>query len=221
MSSATACVPFTGTKTFPLFELKTEGDPGTFSGYASAYTKDVYDDRITPGAFGKTIAAQKGKVPLLMNHNPDKLLGATTGLAEDGKGLLMNGRLATDTTLGADAYGLLKLFSAIDYRMGMSIGFTASEWNFDETSGVRTLDQIDLWEISLTPFPAQPKAYVTDVKTLRDLEGSLRDAGLSQLHAKRAISVFMELNPSANGTLADTYPMKLALSQLAQPLWRK
>jgi HK97 family phage prohead protease len=217
--SATARAPITGTKTFPLIELKTEGEPGSFSGYASAYSRDVYDDRITPGAFGKTIAAQKGKVPILMNHSPDNLIGATTGLAEDGKGLMMNGRLAMDSTAGADAYGLLKLFAAIDYRMGMSIGFTASEWSFDETSGVRTLDQIDLWEISLTPFPAQPKAYVTDVKTLRDLEDRLRDVcGFSQTHAKRAISVFQELTRPGNGTLPGDNAVKLAIRELTQSL---
>jgi len=186
------------------FECKTE-DAGAFSGYASAYAKDLHGDKISPGAFGQTIADRKGIVPILYNHddmNPP--IGFSTSLAEDGKGLLLAGQLATATRAGSDTYEMLKLASSVGFRMGLSIGFIANDWEWDDANNLRNIKQIDLWEVSLTPFPAQPKAYVADVKTVRDFEKYLRDAEhFSKADARRIASA--ALNPSTGGTLEDTY----------------
>jgi HK97 family phage prohead protease len=191
-------------KTFAMTEVKTEAD-GAFSGYASAYTKDLQGDKIMPGAFGATIAAKKGMVPILYNHDSDQLpLGISTSMAEDGKGLALSGRLATDTSGGNDAYQMLKLAADIGYRMGMSIGFIAEEWDWDDQANLRTIKQIDLWEVSLTPFPAQPKAYVADVKNARFFERYLRDAELlSRADARRVMRLVADLNQSPRVTPGD------------------
>ena len=189
-------------KSYLFTECKTEGEDGTFSGYASAYAKDLQGDKIAPGAFGRTIADKRGMVPILYNHNSDQPpVGFSTAMAEDGRGLMLSGKLATGTTAGNDAYQMLKTAAAVGYRMGMSIGFTTDDYSWDDQTGLRTINQIDLWEVSLTPFPAQPKAFVSDVKTSRDLEKYLREAeNFSRADAKRFMRVMSELNLPSSGT---------------------
>jgi hypothetical protein len=203
-------------KTFPLLDLKADdGKTGAFSGYASAYAKDLQGDKIAPGAFAQSIADRRGKVPILMNHDPDQMVGFSTSLAEDGKGLLLNGQLATSTSAGQDMYALLQAAAAADFRMGMSIGFDALDWDWGDDG--RTIKEINLWEVSITPFPAQPKAYVADVKSVREAERYLRDVEhLSRADARRIASVLSSLNLSASGTLDDANANRL-LRLLAQP----
>jgi HK97 family phage prohead protease len=207
-------------KTFAMFEVKAEGN-GQFSGYASAYAKDLQGDKIIPGAFGQTIAEKKGKVPILYNHDSDRLpLGLSTSLSEDGKGLMLNGQLFTGTTDGNNAYEMLKAAADIGYRMGMSIGFIANDWDWDEENNLRSIKEIDLWEVSLTPFPAQPKAYVADVKSIREFERYLRDAEhLSKADARRIVRVASDLNLSSGGMLGDSNRYSRVLRAFAAAPW--
>jgi HK97 family phage prohead protease len=207
-------------KTF-AFEVKAEGN-GQFSGYASAYAKDLQGDKIVPGAFGQTIAATKGKVPILYNHDSDRLpLGLSTSLAEDGKGLMLNGQLFMATAAGNDAFEMLKAAADIGYRMGMSIGFIANDWDWDEENNLRSIKEIDLWEVSLTPFPAQPKAFVADVKTFRDVERYLREAEhFSRTDAKRIMRLMSELNLSSRGMPGDSNRYEQVRQVFAAAPWR-
>jgi hypothetical protein len=41
---------------------------------------------------------------------------------------MLAGKLATNTTDGNDAYQMLKVAAAVGFRMGLSIGFTSSDW---------------------------------------------------------------------------------------------
>jgi hypothetical protein len=60
---------------------------------------------------------------------------------------------------------------------------------------IRYLKKLDLWEISPVTFPANTRATITTVKdfegcaTERELEGKLRDAGLSRKAAEYIISL--------------------------------
>jgi hypothetical protein len=116
-------------------------------------------------------------------------IGIWTGLSEDGKGLMVEGKLA-DTPRGREAYALLKMSPrpAID---GLSIGYIAKE--FSQRSKPeeprRTLKKVDLMEISLVTFPANGKARVASVKSgadfsERDFEQLMQDAGLSRKEAR-------------------------------------
>lgn len=177
-----------------------------FSGYGAVFGNvDAYGDVIAPGAFGKTLADANdgGAWPsMLLQHGGWGIgaeditpIGLWTELAEDGFGLKVTGKLA-DTPRGREAYALLKMSPrpAID---GLSIGYIAKEWEPrskpDEPR--RTLKRVDLIEISLVTFPANPKARVADVKsldalsTLADFEAFLRDAcGLSRKEARTLMS---------------------------------
>ncbi len=80
---------------------------------------------------------------------------------------------------------------------GMSIGYSfrsRDDFDFDK-QGNRLLKQIDVREVSLVTFPANPRARISAVKSvdeltsLSEIEDYLRDAGgLSRAEAKRLIA---------------------------------
>lgn len=178
-------------------QIKASED-GTIEGYGSVFgVKDSYDDVIAAGAFSATLAAHKsaGTMPaMLWQHDPDKPCGVWDEMSEDSSGLKIKGRLALDTEKGKEAHALLKM-GALN---GLSIGFISKQWAYDRDSEVRTLTEVDLWEVSLVTFPANVKARVTNVKgaefeTPKDAEKSLRDAGFSKSDATAFVSRVMRM----------------------------
>ena len=176
-------------RAYELMETKSDENAGTFSGYAATYLLDAYGDRIMPGAFGESIKAKRGMVPLFFNHASDAWMGFITSLAEDHKGLKVEGMLALGTQHGANTHALLKTADRIGYRVGLSIGFIAEETEEDENHH-RLLKKIDLWEASVTPFPAGRGAAVTESRSIRNTERLVRDVtGCSTAQAKRLMSL--------------------------------
>lgn len=185
-------------------------EDGTIEGYGSVFgVRDSYDDVIAPGAFASSLAEHKseGTMPaMLWQHDPSEPIGVWTEMAEDAKGLRIKGKLALDTARGREAHALLKM-GALN---GLSIGFVSKQWTVDRESDVRTLTEIDLWEVSLVTFPANEKARVTNVKAAetiaapKDAERILRDAGFSKADATALVSRIMRLgeqrSESANST---------------------
>lgn len=180
-------------------KIKEIAADGTFTGYASVFGNvDSYGDVVMPGAFLASIAAWqgKGRMPaFLWQHDSREPIGVITALREDTSGLVMDGRIAIDTTRGKDAYALMKM-QAIN---GLSIGYSTDVAEMDSVTKVYKLIQLSLWEVSLVTFPANDLARVTTVKgaptTIRETEKRLRDAGFSHAQAKAAASaVFETLN---------------------------
>lgn len=152
------------TKAF-AFEIKAVQEDGFFSGYGSVFgVVDSYDDIVAQGAFQASLAdwAKRGKLPaMLWQHRASEPIGIYTKMQEDNIGLYVEGQLAVKTTAGKDAYELLKM-GAVG---GLSIGFVVRDDSWDRVTGVRTLRQVDLWEVSLVTFPANQQAQVTDIKS--------------------------------------------------------
>lgn len=177
-------------------QIKATGEDGTVEGYGSVFgVRDNYDDVIAAGAFAATLKQHKseGTMPaMLWQHDSSEPIGVWTDMVEDGKGLKIKGKLALDTTRGKEAHALLKM-GALN---GLSIGFVSKQWAYDRETEVRTLTEIDLWEVSLVTFPANEKARITGVKaadaagitTIRQAEQALRDAGYSADAAKAFIA---------------------------------
>jgi len=191
----------------------TDAKTGTLSGYGAYFkNQDFYGDVIERGAFAETLEEWKaaGKLPpMLLQHGggfmggADDLvpIGKWDSMREDSKGLRVEGRLfALNTERGQYLIEGLKE-GVLD---GLSIGFRVREYKrgTKPSEPERTLTNIDLVEVSIVTFPANPKARVTSVKTftldeLRELEDSLRYEGLSRADAKTAISVFRKLRRDA------------------------
>lgn len=188
-----------------LIEMKAAEEPGRFSGYGAVFGNvDATGDVIRAGAFKETLGEwrSRGRWPaMLLQHGggmfggaEDMLpVGTWLDMGEDRRGLRVEGQLfALGTEKGQYIYEGLKS-GALD---GLSIGFQTRESIGGTRAGEpdRTITNIDLWEVSIVTFPANPKARVTAVKgltidQLRDLENTLRDAGLSRTDCLKAVSV--------------------------------
>jgi uncharacterized protein len=176
---------------FQGLELKLldSGTAGQFSGHAAAFgSMDSHHDRIMPGAFASTIAAHKGAgtmPPFLMGHDQTKLpLGKITGMQEDGHGLAVDGQFNMSSTMGRDACAACKHGDLSN----LSVGYTVPPGGASHGKDGRTLQRLDLHEISLVALGSNKNARIRQVKTMLqtpdELESLLRDAGLSGRAAK-------------------------------------
>lgn len=191
------------------FEVKFSADEmdaktGEFSGYGAVFGNvDSYGDVIAPGAFKQTLRdwkKEKRLPPMLVQHggwmmgDMDALpIGVWTDMEEDSTGLVVKGRIINlDTERGKTIYGAMKE-RALD---GMSIGYRAKKFTLgtkpDEPR--RKLEMVDLFEVSVVTFPANGKARVEaikagrQIKTVREFEDFLRDAGGFSNAAAKAIA---------------------------------
>jgi len=175
------------------FEVKAKDvtPEGIFKGRASTFNgdPDSYGDIINPGAFTDTLKNDgwEGRgVAMLWQHRSDQPIGVWTGLEENQQALNVTGQLVLGVRQADDAYKLMRA-GAI---RGLSIGFKAREHEpHPKKKDVRVLKSVDLMEISLVTFPANKRALITGVKSVRAVEEILRDAGFSRSEAKRLISV--------------------------------
>lgn len=205
-------------------QIKATGDDGTVEGYGSVFgVRDNYDDVIAKGAFAASLKAHKaeGTMPaMLWQHDADKPIGIWTEMVEDEKGLRIKGQLALETVKGKEAHALLKM-GALN---GLSIGFMSKQWTYDRDTEVRTLTEIDLWEVSLVTFPANEKARVTNVKsademaTPKDAEKALRDAGFSKSDATAFVSRVMRMGETRSESVGSTAVAMKAADKLLKSL---
>lgn len=186
MTNKTMVVAFDH-KTFAVDDT----DERKFSGYANTFDlKDRAGDITQRGAFTKSIAkhaAAGTKVKMLAHHDTTRPIGVWTSMAEDEKGLFVEGRLTQGVRDADEAYALLK-DGALD---AMSIGYRVVEEEYDRKTGANLLHEIDLHEISLVAIPANQESVVTTVKSdhdIRSLEKVLRDAGVSRKEAKAILA---------------------------------
>lgn len=172
--------------------VKAVDDDGLFSGYGSVFgTVDSYKEVVAPGAFAASLAEIKAKgrpVPVLWQHRSGEPIGVYNALAEDGHGLKVDGKLILEVARAAEAHALMKAGAV----SGLSIGYYVRDDSFDQKTGVRTLKQLELVEISLVTFPANDDARVDVIKSklahgslpsLPEFEQLLREAGFSKSQA--------------------------------------
>ncbi len=176
------------------FKADQVNEDGTFAGYGSIFGNvDSYRDVVAPGAFANSIAAIKASgdpLPALWQHHSSEPIGGYSALAEDSRGLKIEGFLLKDEVQkAAEAYALMKRRVV----RGLSIGYyvLADSWN--EKDRIRTLEELELVEISIVTFPANDEALIEDVKsklvkgglpTMREFEDYLCEAGFSNTEAK-------------------------------------
>jgi uncharacterized protein len=132
---------------------------------------DLGRDMVSPGAFRETLAARPPRsVKLLWQHDPSHPLGIWHDIREDGRGLRVRGQLDLSVAKAREVHALMRS-GAVD---GLSIGFRTERFRKDPSTGVRRLEKLDLWEISIVTFPMLPGARVGAVKALpADAAGEL------------------------------------------------
>jgi uncharacterized protein len=157
---------------------------GIIEGYAPLFgVADSGGDIVMQGAFARSLAKRGAAgVKLLWQHNAAEPIGVWTSLAEDTKGLKAVGLLDLSVARAREARSLLRA-GAVD---GLSIGFKTQRATTDKASGLRRLQEIDLWEISIVTFPMLTQARIEAVKHGVSRTPDEMRAALARLKAQEA-----------------------------------
>lgn len=150
--------------------IKTCDVDGSFSGYASVFgVIDSQGEEVAYGAFKQSLNAwsESGKMPkLLWQHDYRQPIGLWKHIYEDDHGLHVEGHLLLELSQAREAYSLLKN-GVVD---GLSIGFVTvrsrRKDGRNSQARIRILEEVNLQEISLVTFAANPKAKVEHVKMI-------------------------------------------------------
>lgn len=169
-------------RTFNITEIATRSDPedkgSTASGYAAIFDSPtiLYEglqEVIKPGAFSKAIS--NSDIRCLFDHNWSKVLGRTKSgtlrLTEDERGLKFEVDLP-DTT---DANNLRESMARGDIDQ-CSFGFIPTEetWNYDADPVVRTIHEVELFEVSIVSMPAYEDTEVTLSRSKQEMKESVQ-----------------------------------------------
>jgi HK97 family phage prohead protease len=166
---------------FPITqEMKFLGQPldavdvdGLFEGYASLFgVADLGKDVVMPGAFTDCLKKRDASaIRLLWQHDPATPIGRWLTVEEDRRGLRVRGKLNLAVERARDIHALMRE-GAVD---GLSIGFRVERARAERPTGLRRLEKLDLWEISVVTFPMLPGARVETVKQAPpDLPSTIR-----------------------------------------------
>ncbi|HGO9409091.1 TPA: HK97 family phage prohead protease [Bacillus cereus] len=151
------------TRTFDITKLSTrdatEEQPSKITGYAAVFNSKTtiggwFDEVIEPGAFARSLS-ENSDIRALFNHNWDNVLGRTKSgtlrLEEDEKGLKFEIELP-NTSVGRD---LAESMSRGDINQ-CSFGFwiTEENWDYNVEPALRTIEEVELYEISVVSIPA-------------------------------------------------------------------
>jgi len=202
---------------FISLDFKQSDADGSFEGYASLFGReDLGRDIVLPGAFRESLASRGPRgIKLLFQHDANQPIGVWTTLEEDSRGLYAQGRLMREVGKAREVMALMRA-GALD---GLSIGFKTVKARRDRATGVRRIEKIDLWEISIVTFPLLPEARITSTKTKpfagtppteREFERWLtRDAGLTRSEARAlmrsGLSGLKALRDAGRGTTEETH----------------
>jgi HK97 family phage prohead protease len=141
---------------------------GEFEAIAAAYTVDRQHEQIRQGAFTQTIAKWVGsgkQIPLHWNHSGEAadIIGTVDpgSMRETPEGLRVKGKLdLEDREVAREAWRAMKANS-----VGLSFGFMVTRKR-KRDDGVLELQEIDLFEVSVTPAPANPDTRVLSMKSV-------------------------------------------------------
>lgn len=152
-------------------ELRAGGGVKVARGYAALFNSEtdiggMFRERIAPGAFADTL--KSADVRALIDHDTGRVIGrsaaGTLRLQEDERGLFVEVDLP-DTTDGRDLAVQLERGDI----SGMSFGFAVTRQTWDETGDmpIRTIEAVDLYEVSAVAFPAYPETEIA-LRSLND-----------------------------------------------------
>jgi HK97 family phage prohead protease len=197
----------------------TDSGAGEIEGLASTYGNvDLQDDVMEPGAMNKTVAdwqRSKSRLPLLDWHGDSlsKLIGSVRHMKSVPQGLWFRAGFGSDPE-SQRARQLVK----DGHLSGVSIGYLPIRHSWKQVDGrsVRSLQEVRLLEISLTPVPANPEAVLTSVKSFGDSGWYDDRDDLAELEALEAWAA-REQNAAMIGAMLDNPDsMSAAMNVLAQ-----
>lgn len=164
--------------------LDTEDGSIRIGGYAATFNQEAtglnFREMIAPGAFTRTL--QSGNpVFLLVNHDMGELpLAATQSgtlqLSEDRVGLRMEADLDPSNPRAAEVASALRRGDVSK----MSFAFSVAEGGQTREEGLRTLTDLDLYEVSIVTLPAYDSTTVGMRSAQEDLELAKRKLAIKR-----------------------------------------
>lgn len=158
-------------------EFRVEGDEKPkIRGYAAVFNKmsDLlggFREKIAPGAFKRTL--KQADVRALFNHDPDNVLGRTKNetlsLREDDKGLWMEIE-PPDTAQARDVMTLIQRGDVDQASFAFRVIKDTWTNQGDGETPIRTLDEVQLFDVSAVTYPAYPQTSV-DVRARMTEDG--------------------------------------------------
>lgn len=135
-------------------------ETGDFTGKAWDFSSpDRVGDVIEPGAFTELVGKT---LPLLFAHDQAQVLGPVTITGFADNALQVSGKMLVDEVARAREVRSLVKSGAVT---GMSIGFITRK-AMPRNGGGRTIQSLDLAEISIVSVPAHAGARLTNIKEL-------------------------------------------------------
>jgi uncharacterized protein len=176
-------------------ELRATDKGKTAVGYAAVFNRrtDIagyFLEQIKPGAFSKALDAD---VRALIDHDTGRVIGRTSAgtlrLVEDETGLKVEIDLP-DTTDGRDLAVLLERGDIT----GMSFGFrvTHDEWDESGDVPIRTIHQVELFEVSAVAFPAYDDTSIA-LRSLDEARKEIKRKNFSAAARRLAMKASIDL----------------------------
>lgn len=206
-------------------EVRAKGDGFTLEGYAAVFDAPTrinsweghFDEKIERGAFAKTLSE---RTPVMQfDHGHDIATGSVPiasieTIKEDKRGLFVRARLFDNPRVEPIRQAIAG--GAID---GMSFRFRVTREEWDETGDVpvRTIRELDLFEVGPVVFPAYEATSVGVRSLLADLTHDQRVALLADLGGDAGRSATSPPTPDAGpaATSGSTGPDPRAVLTLA------
>ena len=159
--------------------IKSDEDAGKISGYFSTYDRipDSYGDVIAKGAFTETIQKRKESghpFPLCWNHDLNQIIGSIDpeDIIDDDNGPHMDASFFNGP-LAQEKREIVK--SGVVYQFSFAYEILdAGPVTLEDGTKANELRKLELFEVSIVPVPANPRAEVTDIKAGR--RNSKKDA---------------------------------------------
>ena len=195
------------TRALPMgdFQVVEEEDgQKTFTGYAALFGAPSaglpFVETIAPGAFRRTlsrIADGKKIVSFLFGHDETRALATTASgrlsLTEDERGLKVEAKL---DPADPDAAGVISKLTYEARAMGMSFGFTIPKNGDSWDEDTRTLNEVNLFEVSVLSAgqtPAYPATLgLTSVRKVASKMGVDGDRLISAIESLKSATPLTE-----------------------------
>ena len=149
-------------------EISMEDGIGRFKGIGSQYgLVDLGGDTVAKGAYTQTIKHKNGKIKLLFDHGwRTQDIAGVAFLSDSEKGLMVDAEMPLEAQDVKDAYIKIKFLIDRGEPVGLSIGYDPVKFQMN-ADGTRTLKEIALHEMSITPFPMDTGAQILYAKSKR------------------------------------------------------
>ncbi|WP_261798870.1 HK97 family phage prohead protease [Bacillus amyloliquefaciens] len=151
-------------------DASNDSEASKITGYGAVFNTPadiggMFTEIIAPGAFAKALSSQSD-VRALFNHNWDYVLGRTRSgtltLEEDARGLKFT--VTPPATQWADDLRSSMLRGDIT-QCSFGFNVTKEDWNYDTVPATRTIQEVQLFEISVVSLPAYEETEAAVVRT--------------------------------------------------------